>query len=220
MWDIWGSFLSLTPILDISTALMRPRRPKQYCLQLTINYVSFLGQHRSHVPVFSGMVHWYFPQQHRQCRCFRYTAKIIVYRHWFICPVQPVVMDRKLLTNFFLVCNLHISEKFSGHRLSCCLWNPYPSTLLFGEGLGLGLGLFYKPRTIIHVGVRIAQWWDHSLPIIVAWFKYVGWVFCSVLSLAPRVFSPVFPSTQKPAFPNSNSTRNGRRRTTMWMFYL
>ena len=32
-----------------------------------------------------------------------------------------------------------------------------------------------------------------------------------VLSLAPRGFSPgtaVFPSPQKPAFPNSNSTRN------------
>ena len=134
------------------------------------------------------MVHWYFPQQHRQCRCFRYTAKIIVYRHWFICPVQPVVMDRKLLTNFFLVCNLHISEKFSGHRLSCCLWNPCPSTMLFGEGLGLGLELFYKPRTIIHVGVRIAQWWEHSLPIIVAWFKYVGWVCCLFSPLLREFF--------------------------------
>ena len=36
VWDIWGGFLSLTSILDISTALMRPRRPKQYCLQLYI----------------------------------------------------------------------------------------------------------------------------------------------------------------------------------------
>ena len=36
VWDIWGGFISLTPILDISTALMRPRRPKQYCLQLVI----------------------------------------------------------------------------------------------------------------------------------------------------------------------------------------
>ena len=115
------------------------------------------------------MVHWYFPQQHRQCWCFRYTVKIIVYRH----------MDRKLLTNFFVVCNLHISKKFSGHRLSYCLWNPYPSTLLFGEGLRLGLGLFYKPGTrIIHVRVRIAQWWEHSPLIIVAWFKYVDWVCC------------------------------------------
>ena len=34
VWDIWGGFISLTPILDISTVLMRPRRPKQYCLQL------------------------------------------------------------------------------------------------------------------------------------------------------------------------------------------
>ena len=36
MWDIWGGFISLTFIPDISTALMRPRRPKQYCLQLVI----------------------------------------------------------------------------------------------------------------------------------------------------------------------------------------
>ena len=42
---------------------------------------------------------------------------------------------------------------------------------------------------------------------------YVGWVCCwlLVLSFAPRGFSPgtpVFPSPQKPTFPNSNSTRN------------
>ena len=46
-----------------------------------------------------------------------------------------------------------------------------------------------------------------------------------VLSRAPRGFSPgtrVFPSPQKPTFPNSNSTRNhaDRRRTTLWMCYL
>ena len=36
VWDIWGGFVRLTSIPDISTALMRPRRPKQYCLQLYI----------------------------------------------------------------------------------------------------------------------------------------------------------------------------------------
>ena len=36
VWDIWGGFISLTSIPDISTALMRPSRPKQYCLQLDI----------------------------------------------------------------------------------------------------------------------------------------------------------------------------------------
>ena len=37
VWDIWGGFLSLTSILDISTALKRPRRrTKQYRLQLVI----------------------------------------------------------------------------------------------------------------------------------------------------------------------------------------
>ena len=36
VWDTRGGFLSFTSIADISTALMRPRRPKQYCLQLVI----------------------------------------------------------------------------------------------------------------------------------------------------------------------------------------
>ena len=39
VWDIWGGFISLTSIPDISTALMRPSRPKQYCLQLDLLYV-------------------------------------------------------------------------------------------------------------------------------------------------------------------------------------
>ena len=42
MLDIWGGFISLTSILDISTALMRPRGPKQYCLQLVI-YIYILS---------------------------------------------------------------------------------------------------------------------------------------------------------------------------------
>ena len=45
-----------------------------------------------------------------------------------------------------------------------------------------------------------------------------------VLAFAPRGFplsTPVYPSPQKPTFPNSNSTRNsGRGRTTLWMCYL
>ena len=41
-----------------------------------------------------------------------------------------------------------------------------------------------------------------------------------VLSFAPRGFSPgipVFPSSQKPTFPNFNLIRNGRRGAIMWM---
>ena len=44
-----------------------------------------------------------------------------------------------------------------------------------------------------------------------------------VFSLAPRGFSPgipVFPSPQKSTFPKSNLTKEGRRRTTLWMCYL
>ena len=38
VWDTRGGFLSFTSIADISTALMKPRRPKQYCLQL-VTYI-------------------------------------------------------------------------------------------------------------------------------------------------------------------------------------
>ena len=44
-----------------------------------------------------------------------------------------------------------------------------------------------------------------------------------VLSFAPRGFSPgtpVFPSPQKPTFPNSNSTRNLVDEEPVWMCYL
>ena len=45
VWDTRGGFLSFTSITDISTALMRPRRPKQYCLQLYIYiYIYFFWQ--------------------------------------------------------------------------------------------------------------------------------------------------------------------------------
>ena len=43
-----------------------------------------------------------------------------------------------------------------------------------------------------------------------------------VLSVAPRGFSPVFPSPQKPAFPHSSSTRNQVHEEPLlkWMCYL
>ena len=51
----------------------------------------------------------------------------------------------------------------------------------------------------------------------------VGWVCCWFSHLLQEFFSlgtPVFPSPQKLTFPNSNSTRNGTQRTTMWLCYL
>ena len=63
----------------------------------------------------------------------------------------------------------------------------------------------------------MAQWWEHSPPTNVARVQisastpYVGWVCCWFSSLLREVFfpgTPVFPSPQKPTFPNSNSTRN------------
>ena len=66
----------------------------------------------------------------------------------------------------------------------------------------------------------MAQWWERSPPTSVArvqipasthmWVEFVvGSLLCSESAL--RGFSlgtPVFPSPQKPTFPNSNSTRN------------
>ena len=46
VWDTRGGFLSFTSIADISTALMRPRRPKQYCLQLYIYLFIYIILHK------------------------------------------------------------------------------------------------------------------------------------------------------------------------------
>ena len=52
VWDTRGGFLSFTSIADISTALMRPRRPKQYCLQLVIYIYTFNLRYRNHICSF------------------------------------------------------------------------------------------------------------------------------------------------------------------------
>ena len=62
-------------------------------------------------------------------------------------------------------------------------------------------------------GARMAQWWEHLPPTNVAWVQipasksYVAWVCCWISTLLREVFlgTPVFPSLQKPTFPNSNS---------------
>ena len=66
------------------------------------------------------------------------------------------------------------------------------------------------------VWTRMVQWWEHSpatnearVPML-AWTPYMGWLCCWSFFMALRGFSPgtpVFPSPQKPTFPNSNSTR-------------
>ena len=64
-------------------------------------------------------------------------------------------------------------------------------------------------------GAGLAQWWEHSPPIDVArvrfwathmWAKFVVGSFPGPRDFSP--FTPVFPSPQKPALLNSNSTRN------------
>ena len=63
----------------------------------------------------------------------------------------------------------------------------------------------------------MAQWWERSPPSDVARVEIpastpcAGWLCCWFSPLFREVFSPgtsVFPSSQKPTFPNSNSTRN------------
>ena len=84
----------------------------------------------------------------------------------------------------------------------------------------------FRPVKFIQTKARVVQWLDYS-PLtnvardqIPASTPKVGWVCCSLSPLLREVFlrelRPV-PSRlfKKPTFPNSNSTRNGRRRTSM-----
>ena len=69
-------------------------------------------------------------------------------------------------------------------------------------------------------GAGMAQWWERSPPTMQCGpgstpgpGVICGLSLLLVLVLAPRGFSPgtpVFPSPQKPTFPNSNSIRNPR----------
>ena len=65
-----------------------------------------------------------------------------------------------------------------------------------------------------HGKARVAQWWEHSPPTIVARVQipastpYVGWVCCWFSPLLREISQMlVFPSPQKPTLANSNSTR-------------
>ena len=69
------------------------------------------------------------------------------------------------------------------------------------------------PSEMSKCSTGMMQWWECSPPTNVSWVLfpdpalYVGWVCCWFSSLS-RGFSPgtpVFPSLQKPTFPNSNS---------------
>ena len=77
----------------------------------------------------------------------------------------------------------------------------------------------------------MAQWWEHTPPTSVAPVQipattpfvnsYCGLSFLLVRYLASRSLFlgiTVFPSSQKPAL--SNSTRNGKQRTSTWICYL
>ena len=82
-------------------------------------------------------------------------------------------------------------------------------------------------------GARVAQWREHSPStmkarvLIAEATSYVGRVCCWFSSSLREVFTPgiqVYPaprplySKTKPTFPNSNSIRNSRRRTVIYLF--
>ena len=116
---------------------------------------------------------------------------------------NPSLWPESHWPTFFWCVIYNLGKKFSGHRLSYCLRNPCPSTMLFGEGILQARNAGYSCGGKDGALVRAL-----ASPIIVAWFKCVGWVCCWFSPLLRESFFSVFPSTQKPAFPNSNSTRN------------
>ena len=90
--------------------------------------------------------------------------------------------------------------------------------------LVLAFLLFLKTASAHSWLARVAQFWEHSPFInvqIPASASYFGWVCCRFSPLLPEVSSEYYYcSPQKPTFQNSNSTRKGRRRTTLWISYL
>ena len=121
-------------------------------------------------------------------------------------------------------------------RSGSIMWESLFATLTVPRSKGLSRAFFFilvllnLPSTELSVlsvtrlrlrsrfpvwGARVAQWWEHSPPTNVARVQipastpYVGWVCCwfsPLLRVPPGTL--VFPSPQKPTFPNSNSTRN------------
>ena len=111
MWDIWGGFISLTSIPDINTALMRPRRPKQYCLPLVIyiyiyiyiyiNISSIVGVPTGIVKTFpfcfrafSKMIHFNLLKNHNPgiyCRCNTLPTALSHYFYFFVCRFLPAL---------------------------------------------------------------------------------------------------------------------------------
>ena len=96
---------------------------------------------------------------------------------------NPSLWPESHWPTFFWCVIYNLGKKFSGHRLSYCLRNPCPSTMLFGESIlqarNAGYSCGGKDGALVRALASL---------IIVAWFKCVGWVCCSFLSLAPRVF--------------------------------
>ena len=91
----------------------------------------------------------------------------------------------------------HGSVPFDYH-IRFCFFCEFPRWTLLME--------FLLPR-----GAGMAQWWERSPPTIPEPGVICGLSLLLVLFSAPRGFSPgppVFPSPQKPTFPNSNSIWN------------
>ena len=96
--------------------------------------------------------------------------------------------------------------------------NGYKKALLV-----LAFLLFLKTASAHSWLSRVAQFWEHSPFInvqIPASASYFGWVCCWFSPLLPFSSEYYYCSPQKPTFQNSNSTRNGRRRTTFCISHL
>ena len=75
------------------------------------------------------------------------------------------------------------------------------------------------------MGKRVAQWWEQCSLDSNPGVDAICWLsLLLILFFARKRFLPGtagLPSSQKPTFPNSNPNfRDGRRRTTRWMYYL
>ena len=103
--------------------------------------------------------------------------------------------------------------------------NTYIAFFLIAIHLYVSLGVWL-------LGQSGTDWWDHPSANgdvariqIPASTPHVDWVVCCLFSPLFRDWgfslgTPISTSPQNPTFPNSNSTRNGRRRTALWISYL
>ena len=165
-----------------------------FCLNPSFSLAAFWGGHKRS-SWFSMVAWWKGPL----CLGFSVKGNFHV-KEWFF---------------FFKAIGLYTEWVFTG-----ALLYPFRSKLFTSLGEWKQTSFWYATKDLclflfLLNWPRVAQWWEHSPPTNVAGVQTpvlaCGLSLLLVLSLAARGFSPgtpVFPSHQKPTFPNSNSTRN------------